>query len=142
MGTELDRQNELIAKLNSKTDRANNKIEKVNKVMGKIMNKWFLLIVIPLNIIQNQIDFNINNNNDISIRIFEQEQSSTVYHLISCQWNRSSHLKNFGLTHLSHQNQTAITSTSHSKETHRKTLHWYCRLLQEVVSVRRMEGLL
>ena len=39
MGTELDRQNELIAKLNSKTDRANGKIEKVNKVMGKIMNK-------------------------------------------------------------------------------------------------------
>ena len=39
MGTELDKQNELIAKLNNKTDRANGKIEKVNKVMGKIMNK-------------------------------------------------------------------------------------------------------
>ena len=40
MGHELDRQNELIVKLNDKTDRANGKIVKVNKVMGKILNKW------------------------------------------------------------------------------------------------------
>ena len=39
MGHELDHQKQLIDKLDYKTDRANNKIAKVNKVMGKILNK-------------------------------------------------------------------------------------------------------
>ena len=39
MGEELDRQNEQISKIDKKTDRANMKTEKVNKILGKIMGK-------------------------------------------------------------------------------------------------------
>ena len=39
MGEELDKQNKHIEKIDGKTDRASNKIQKVNKILGKIINK-------------------------------------------------------------------------------------------------------
>ena len=39
MSAELDQQHYQIGKIESKTDRANTKTQKVNKLLGKIMNK-------------------------------------------------------------------------------------------------------
>lgn len=37
MGKELDKQNELLTKIDGKMDRANNKTENVNKILKKVL---------------------------------------------------------------------------------------------------------